>query len=357
MRLLIITQKVDQEDDVLGFFHNWIEKISVHVSHVSVIALAVGTNNLPSNVTVYSLGKERGAGKIRKALRFFYYVITVLPKVDGVFVHMAPEYVRALYPFNLFFKKPIIMWYAHIQVSSVASWALGHVDAIFTPSKESFSVDSSKVISTGHGIDTQLFRPIPLIQKIDTKTILSLSRISKVKRIETLIHATRFLVDSGEKNFKVRIVGKPARPEDIVYMETLKSLVTELRIAEYIEWVGPVANKEAPTLYNSVDVFVRMQGGGGYGKTELEAMACGVPIVVPTFVYKKNLGIYGEDTFFVEDDAVQLSEKIKNILSWDDTKKQDYSRTARMFVESNHNLTHVAEKIASTMKSLIKQKQ
>lgn len=356
MKLLIITQKVDQEDDVLGFFHNWILKISQNLAHVTVIALAVGKVDLPHNVTVHSLGKEKGAGKIMKAFRFFRLAITELPKHDGVFVHMAPEYVRALYPFNIFFRKPIIMWYAHIHVSKVASWAMQHVDAIFTPSKESFAMDSSKVISTGHGIDTDIFKPDMSIRKNNVKTILSLSRISKVKRVETLIEATKILVDTGERNFRVSIVGKPARPEDDEYLESLKAKIVKLGIVDYVIWEGSVSNKHTPALYNKADVFVRLQGGGGYGKTELEAMACGVPIVVPTEVYKKSLGVYGESTFFTEDNAEMLAEKIKKIVSWSEQERNDFAHLARVFVEKNHNLNHVAEKIASTMKSLTSKK-
>jgi len=56
MKLLIITQKVDINDDNLGFFHRWLEKLASRFEKLSVICLAEGEHHLPSNVAVFSLG-------------------------------------------------------------------------------------------------------------------------------------------------------------------------------------------------------------------------------------------------------------------------------------------------------------
>lgn len=62
MKLLIITQTVNTEDPVLGFFVRWIEEFAKHAETVEVICLKEGSHAfLPSNVRVYSLGKKRGA--------------------------------------------------------------------------------------------------------------------------------------------------------------------------------------------------------------------------------------------------------------------------------------------------------
>ena len=58
MRLLIVTQVVDQNDSVLGFFHRWIEEFAKNCEKVHVICLKESVHNLPENVAVHSLGKE-----------------------------------------------------------------------------------------------------------------------------------------------------------------------------------------------------------------------------------------------------------------------------------------------------------
>ena len=65
MKLLILTQKVDKEDPVSGFFHGWILELSKRFEKVSVICLEKGNFNLPKNVEVFSLGKESGRSRIK----------------------------------------------------------------------------------------------------------------------------------------------------------------------------------------------------------------------------------------------------------------------------------------------------
>ena len=46
MRLLVLTQKVDREDDVLGFFHEWLRRFSAQCEAVEVICLYEGAHDL-----------------------------------------------------------------------------------------------------------------------------------------------------------------------------------------------------------------------------------------------------------------------------------------------------------------------
>ncbi len=346
MRLLVITQKIDEGDDVLGFFISWVGALAKRVEGVDVICLAKGKHSLPPNVRVFSLGKERGWPKFVQAILFYFHALRAMFRTDGVFVHMAPEYVRALYPLNIFFKKPVVMWYAHIKVSSVAKWAIDRVYYILTPSKESFEYNSDKVVSTGHGINTEIFKPQDLEPEFD---VLAISRISKVKRIETLIEAVKILAERGLYP-SVSIYGEPARVEDDEYLRKLKEMAKDLK---NISWRGSVANKDAPEVYAKHKVFVRMQGGGGFGKTELEAMSMGVPSIVPTEVYVNDLGEFGDELYFKEDDAKDLSSKIEKVLSWNTEKRREYEKLARELVVKKHNVENVAEKIVKLLQSCV----
>ena len=72
MRLLILTQKVDKEDPVLGFFHNWVTELSKKFEFIYVVCLEKGKFDLPDNVQVFSLGKEAGKSKIKYIFKFFH---------------------------------------------------------------------------------------------------------------------------------------------------------------------------------------------------------------------------------------------------------------------------------------------
>ncbi|MEK7218164.1 MAG: hypothetical protein AAB728_01725, partial [Patescibacteria group bacterium] len=70
MNLLIITQRVDRQDPILGFFHRWIEEFALHCKQITVIGQATGDYHFPPNVRILSLRKERGASKMSQIIRF-----------------------------------------------------------------------------------------------------------------------------------------------------------------------------------------------------------------------------------------------------------------------------------------------
>jgi glycosyltransferase involved in cell wall biosynthesis len=350
MKLLVVTQKIDVEDDVLGFFTYWVKALSDRAERVEVICLAKGESDLPDNVGVYSVGKEKNWPRPFRALVFYWYLLKLLPSVDGVFVHMAPEYVKAIYPLNLLFRKPIVMWYAHIKVSPTAKWALERVNYVLSPSKESFELDSQKVIATGHGINTEHFRPL---KKPLEAEVLHLGRISKVKKVETLIEAASLVVKTLP-HIKINIYGAPARPEDAQYLTSLKEMIRERGLEKNIFWKGAISNKETPGIYASHKIFVRMQGGGGYGKVELEAMSCGIPAIVPTQVYKRDLGEFADELYFPESDSQALAGRILSVLSWDERKREEYSKISRSMVVNKHNVENVASKVVELLKNKVR---
>jgi glycosyltransferase involved in cell wall biosynthesis len=351
MRLLIITQKVDKDDPAMGFFHNWILKIAQHADRVFVIATSKGSYDLPKHVTVFSLGKERNFPRPLRYLIFCFYTLWTLPRAGGVFVHMCPEYALAIRPLNFFFRKKIVLWYAHAAVSRIAKMTLPYVDTILTPSSESFLYPAKQVISTGHGIDTNIFSPSAQDETLsgdarNEKTILTVSRISTIKNIELLLKAIHILSQKGVAGFRVKIVGDPARPEDYEYHAALKKQADEYNISRFITWIPGVTNHETPALYRHADVFVRMQTGGGFGKTELEALSCGTPIIVPTPVYNALLPDYVSDIYYTDNSSEELADKIERILSWSKEQRERFRTDGRNVVLKHHNLDNLSATIA-----------
>ena len=59
MRLLVLTQIIDPKDSVLGIYHKLVASLAQKFEHIEVICLTLGKYDLPKNVTVQSLGKEK----------------------------------------------------------------------------------------------------------------------------------------------------------------------------------------------------------------------------------------------------------------------------------------------------------
>ena len=124
VKLLILTQKVDKNDPILGFFHRWIEEFAKYCEKITVICLQKGEYNLPENVKVLSLGKEEISQKLKvykvksKLLfifNFYKYIWHERKNYDTIFVHMNQEYVLLGGIFWKLFGKKIYMWRNHAK--------------------------------------------------------------------------------------------------------------------------------------------------------------------------------------------------------------------------------------------------
>ena len=187
MRILILTQKVDKEDDILGFFHAWLQEFSAVAEHVHVICLEEGTYDLPKNVEVHSLGKETGRSRIKYTLNFYKYIFNLRNQYDVVFVHMNYEYVLLGGFFWKLYKKKILLWYVHRQVTTGLRLANYFVDKVFTSTKQSFLIDTNKKVLVGHGIVYEKFFHEPKQYMSDPLVILHVGRITQIKNIDMLL--------------------------------------------------------------------------------------------------------------------------------------------------------------------------
>ena len=368
MKLLIITQKVNINDDDLGFFHEWILEFSKHYNKVTVICLEKGEYKLPENVKVLSLGKEKRIGRIRYLINFYKYIWQERKNYDVVFVHMNKEYVLLGGIVWKIFKKKIYLWYTHKQVSFGLKIAEKIVDKIFTASKKSFRLESKKIEVLGHGIDVEKFLDPNLIIKKDDSiyNIITVGRISPSKDYETLIKAAEILKKTNI-NFFINIIGGVGTPEQKVYLDNLKQQVKEKNLGEIINFEGPIPSKDRFRYFRSGDLFVHMSLTGSLDKVILEAMVSGLPVISCNdasyellskfkndLLFRKRdyasyelLSKFKNDLLFRKKDYKELAKKIKIIYGWDKEKKENVARVLQKIVIENYNLGNLIKKIVS----------
>ena len=142
MKLLVVTQVIDINHPILGFFHGWVEELASHCEQVHVICLQAGKYSLPANVTVHSLGKEEGKGRSTYLYRFFKLIWQLRKHYDGVFVHMNQIYVLLGAPLWRLLNKKVGLWYAHGTVTLSLRLATIFTNKIFT-SKGDSRLDTS----------------------------------------------------------------------------------------------------------------------------------------------------------------------------------------------------------------------
>src|SRR3989344_7151474 len=178
MKLLIITQKVDRDDPVLGFFHGWLAKFAEKFESVSVICLQKGVYDLPSNVQVFSLGKEHNSiiKKVGYIIKFYKYIFDLRHEYDSVFVHMNQEYVLLGSKLWKLLGKKVYLWRNHPYGNLLTRIAVVLSDKVFCTSKDSFTAKFNKTVLMPVGIDTEIFKDLKMERS--KNSILFLGRIA-----------------------------------------------------------------------------------------------------------------------------------------------------------------------------------
>lgn len=347
MKLLIITQKVDSADGLLGFFHDWLKEFAEVFSEVTVICLFEGQHDLPGNVRVLSLGKEKDVGRISYLFNFYYYLWRERKNYDAVFVHMNAEYVILGGWWWRLTGKKIGLWYTHKAVTWKLRLAELLSEVIFTASPESFQLASAKLMVVGHGIDTGKFSlKNPILAEPEQFRLVSVGRISEIKNLLLLIKAIDLLVHKfGLDNLTVSLIGEPPNGRGREYAAVLKEEIKNLHLEKYIDWVGNIPNRDLPAYYQQADLSVNLCPTGGLDKAVLESLACGVPALVYNKTFRKIFGDYQMQLIVSQVDPEEVAEKIRQLLIMKVEDKDKLSRNLRQIVVSNFSVQGLIGKI------------
>jgi glycosyltransferase involved in cell wall biosynthesis len=340
MKLLIVTQKLDSEDPILGFFHRWVEEFAKHFETVTVLALSVGTYSVPANVRVHTLGKELEMERFSRTMRYLALLVRLRRDYTHVFAHMNPEYVIGGGFLWRILGKKIGFWYVHGAVTKRLRLAAFFAHRIFTASKESCRIDSRKVSVVGHGIDTALFAPSG---SSHGPSLITTGRISPSKHLETVLKAYR-LLKKRVPALTLTIAGSAGSPKDVAYAETV---ISEVRTAGAVV-LPPLPNREIPELLSMSTVFMSASETGSLDKAVLEAMSCGVVPVTSNPAFKEMLSphrLYVERT--PEAFANRAEELFKN-----GAERSELAKRMREIITSRHSLPRLIAGLRNTYENL-----
>jgi glycosyltransferase involved in cell wall biosynthesis len=346
MKLLICTQTVDMTDPALGFFHAWIVEFAKHCTQVTVLCLNEGEHHLPRNVTVHSLGKEKGSvSRTRYAFRFLRFIYAKRYDYDAIFVHMNPEYVVLGGFLWRMWRKRIALWYVHRSVTLKLRIAVRFADVILTASQSSFRLSTPKLRVAGHGIDTELFKPMIRESSIETR-IITIGRISPSKRLIEMLQVLDILYARDEK-FRFTIMGAPAIPGDARYVRALREEIAKRPYSGKVEVVGPKAHSALPGFLNMQDVFLNFSTTGSIDKAVLEALSMGVPVVTTNAAFEELLEPF--DLYIAHPNVEVLADTIDHAMNRPD--RAAVVATLRNKVVAEHSLVRLVPRLLRALES------
>lgn len=106
------------------------------------------------------------------------------------------------------------------------------------------------------------------------KVLLSVGNLEEYKGQIYLIRAINILVNEfGVKNLKLYIIGEGSRRRN------LEQEIRKFKIEDYVVLLGSKLHTDIPIWMNSCDIFVLPSLSESFGIVQLEAFACGKPVV------------------------------------------------------------------------------
>ncbi len=350
MKLLVLTQKIDINDDLLGFMHGWLIEFSRRCESVIAIGLGKGEYKLPANVKVLSLGKEQGRSRLKYLFRFYKYIWQERKNYDVVLVHMNREYVILGGLLWRPWGKKIVLWYNHKLGNILTDLAAGFCHKVFYVSPFAYTAKFKKAVMMPAGIDTILFKKEPAVLK-KPNSLIFVGRISPVKNLDTLIEAAKIL-DAEKTDFVLSIyAGAPER--DRAYLLKIQELAQALVEKGRIKFMGPLPNFQIPHIYNENEILINLTNPGSLDKVVPEAMACESLVLVSNPSFEGQVpGELKEWLIFKERDSADLAKKMKWLLALSSEEKKQIGQRLASIAKSEHGLDILTNKIFKEMENL-----
>ncbi len=354
MRLLWFNLVTDVDDSVLGFTTSWIRAVAKTVERIYVITMRAGRIEVPENVEVYSVGKEKGYSEPRRAAKFYCHLWRVLRygQVDACFSHMIPIFSVLAAPVLKAKGIPIVTWYAHPSLTKTLKLAHELSDRVVASMATSYPYKHDKLVVVGQGIDTELFRPDGTAPD-SPPLILCVGRLSPVKDHPTLLKAIALLKERFEKPFRVVILGSPASPRDNEYVRDLQQTVEDLGLQDLVHFRAAVPMHELPIWYRRCTVHVNLTPTGSGDKVAWEAMACGRPCVVANEGFRQTLGRYEAKLLFRFGAPEPLVERFLWALCLGEHDRDAIGAYLRQRVVNGHSLERLSGKLTDLFEECV----
>lgn len=335
MRLMIITQRVDEKSPILGFFTRWLREFAKRCDRVHVITQSAGIYNLPSNVTVHTLGKNEGVGKVRQVLRCWKLLWTLRQDYDVAFVHMTPIWVVLNAVIWKLLRKPIYLWYESPGRRWPLKLALRVVKNVFSATPlGNLGRLTKKNIVTRHGIDTEFWKPA---MERDEHLIVAMGRVSPIKRYELILENFAALPET----YRLLILGGPFVESDLPYYKAIERKISDYAVFDRVS-MHFVTMEQARDVLAKAHMFLHASNGS-LDKSVLQAMASGALTVSCSPATKVVL----PETCQASD--AQFAEKTRAMLA----KSQDHRalrETMRSIIVQQHELSKLIERLLWTMR-------
>lgn len=166
-------------------------------------------------------------------------------------------------------------WFSFIGMQKRVSRTFPRIITVSECSREDicrdFDIPRHRFAVVPNGINTELFYPMPEMEREPDRIIVTNSADTPLKGLYHLLRAVALI--AAQRNVKLTVIGTPKENGGVV------RLVRKLGIGSLVTFTGRVSNADFVRHYARSTVAVVPSEYEGFGLPAGEAMACGIPVI------------------------------------------------------------------------------
>ncbi|MDB2283297.1 glycosyltransferase family 1 protein [Halorubrum ezzemoulense] len=226
--------------------------------------------------------------------------------VHGDLPYTLPEYVSAR---RRYIEKPMVKMLAKCGLLTNVDFFITVSNSTVKILRDVFAVSRDKFEVIPHGVDEK-FSPVGgTASHVPSSYFLFVGNASPVKNLETTVRALALLADRGVSPPPLLVAGEGWHTSEAA------DLAEKLAVDDRVQFLGPVDNDALPALYRGALAYVNPSRHETFGLTNLEAMACGCPVVTTSQYGIPEVVDNAAVMFADPDDFQELSRQLHELMT------------------------------------------
>jgi len=240
-----------------------------------------------------------------------------------------------------------LRWYSFIHMQKQVARTLPYILTVSECARRDISRDFTIPLErfriVPNGINTDLFYPLPDVQRDSHRIIVTNSADTPLKGLIYLLHAIAEI--RRRRPVRLVVIGQP-KPNG-----TIERLVRKLNLAEQVSFTGRISSAAFVREYARAGMAVVPSVYEGFGLPAGEAMACGVPVIATTGGALPE--VVGDAGILVPPrDTPALAAAIENLLD-DPAKAAALGQRGYQRVQAHFTWQRAAEKTVAAYREVI----
>ena len=185
-------------------------------------------------------------------------------------------------------------------------------------------------------------------KKDDRRKLLYLSRIHPKKGLINLVKAWEKLKPN---KWKVIVAG----PDEGGHRQEVEKLISEKKLSQYFEFIGPVEGKSKYDLYKSSDLFILPTYSENFGIVVAEALMSGLPVITTKGAPWEGL-IKNNCGWWIDIGVDPMIKTLKLALSLSPEILDQMGNRGKIYAENNFGYASIAKKMLEVYDWILKKK-